>query len=135
MFRIGCTSSCYLALLAAFVPARAFCQSAPPAAPAANDLRVFDPSLIDKSVPLFINLAKTQADRQAMLRQVGIETDVKAYIASLLFAPYGMGGILQTGRYDIAFDGWVAGADPDNSSQFLCSARPPNGSVSVPMAT
>src|ERR1700733_14929536 len=50
MFRIGCTSSCYLALLAAFVPARAFCQSAPPAAPAANDLRVFDPSLIDKSV-------------------------------------------------------------------------------------
>ena len=50
MFRIGCTSSCCLALLTALVPARVFCQSAPPAASATNELRVFDPSLIDKSV-------------------------------------------------------------------------------------
>ena len=39
----------------------------------------------------------------------------------------GMGGILQNGKYDLAWDGWVAGIDPDNSSMFLCSARPPNG--------
>ncbi|MBV9648373.1 MAG: peptide ABC transporter substrate-binding protein [Candidatus Eremiobacteraeota bacterium] len=64
---------------------------------------------------------------QAMLRQVGIETQVKSYIASLLFAPYGMGGILQTGKFDVSFAGWVAGIDPDNSSEFMCSARPPNG--------
>jgi peptide/nickel transport system substrate-binding protein len=64
---------------------------------------------------------------QAMLRQIGIDTEVKPYIASLLFAPYGMGGILQTGRYDLAWTGWVAGIDPDNSSEYMCSARPPNG--------
>jgi peptide/nickel transport system substrate-binding protein len=64
---------------------------------------------------------------QAMLRQIGIDTEVKPFIASLLFAPYGLGGILQTGRYDLAWSGWVAGIDPDNSSQFLCSALPPNG--------
>jgi peptide/nickel transport system substrate-binding protein len=64
---------------------------------------------------------------QSMLRAVGIDSEVKQYLASLLFAPYGMGGILQTGRYDLAWTGWVAGIDPDNSSQFLCSARPPNG--------
>ncbi len=64
---------------------------------------------------------------QSMLRALGVAAEVKPYIASLLFAPYGMGGILQTGRYDLAWDGWVSGIDPDNSSMFLCSARPPNG--------
>jgi peptide/nickel transport system substrate-binding protein len=65
---------------------------------------------------------------QSMLRQLGVETEVKPYIATLLFAPYGMGGILQTGRYDIGWSGWVAGIDPDNSSLWLCRAQPPNGS-------
>lgn len=64
---------------------------------------------------------------QAMLRTAGIASNVKPYIASLLFAPMGMGGILQNGKYDLAWDGWISGIDPDNSSMFLCSARPPNG--------
>jgi peptide/nickel transport system substrate-binding protein len=64
---------------------------------------------------------------QSMLRALGIQSEVKPYIASLLFAPYGMGGILQTGKYDLAWAGWVAGIDPDNSSQLLCRAQPPNG--------
>jgi peptide/nickel transport system substrate-binding protein len=64
---------------------------------------------------------------QSMLRLLGVDTEVKPYIATLLFAPLGMGGILQTGRYDLAWTGWVAGIDPDNSSLFLCSAQPPNG--------
>jgi peptide/nickel transport system substrate-binding protein len=64
---------------------------------------------------------------QSMLRQLGVDTEVKPYIATLLFAPYGLGGILQTGRYDLGWSGWVAGIDPDNSSLFLCRAQPPNG--------
>lgn len=64
---------------------------------------------------------------QAMLHGAGIASEVKPYIATLLFAPLGMGGILQSGKYDLAWDGWVSGIDPDNSSMFLCSARPPNG--------
>jgi peptide/nickel transport system substrate-binding protein len=64
---------------------------------------------------------------QAMLRTAGIATEVKPYIASLLFAPMGMGGIEANGKYDLAWDGWISGIDPDNSSMFLCSALPPNG--------
>ena len=64
---------------------------------------------------------------QAMLRQVGIALDVKYYLGSLLFASVGQGGILQNGKYDLSLNAWVAGIDPDQSSLFECSARPPRG--------
>jgi peptide/nickel transport system substrate-binding protein len=64
---------------------------------------------------------------QAMLQSVGIEADVKTYQGTLLFATFGQGGILQTGKYDLSWTGWVSGVDPDNSSLFTCGARPPNG--------
>src|ERR1700722_14793721 len=53
MFRIRRSSLCCLvclALVTAIQPAGGFCQTAASAAPAATELRVFDPSLIDKSV-------------------------------------------------------------------------------------
>ena len=40
--------------------------------------------------------------------------EIKSYIGALLFAPMGEGGILQNGKYDLAWNGWVAGIDPDN---------------------
>ena len=64
---------------------------------------------------------------QAMLKTVGIDADVKTYQGALLFATFGQGGILQTGKYDLSWTGWVSGVDPDNSSLFTCSAIPPNG--------
>jgi peptide/nickel transport system substrate-binding protein len=64
---------------------------------------------------------------QAMLRDAGVELQPKLYLGSLLFATMGQGGILQNGKYDVAWTGWVAGIDPDQSSIFLCSAQPPNG--------
>ncbi len=64
---------------------------------------------------------------QSMLRDVGIELTVKTYLGSLLFATMGQNGILQNGKFDLAFTGWVAGIDPDQSSLFLCGAQPPNG--------
>jgi ABC-type transport system substrate-binding protein len=42
-------------------------------------------------------------------------------------APPSEGGILTRGRYDLAFYGWYAGMDPDDSGQFTCDQRPPNG--------
>ncbi len=65
---------------------------------------------------------------QADLHNVGIEALIHPYTPTLLYAPYAMGGILARGRYDLNLSGWYSGTDPDNSSQFLCSARPPNGS-------
>ena len=65
---------------------------------------------------------------QSDLRNVGIETQIRTYVATLLFAPAGMDGILARGRYDLNLSGWYSGVDPDDSSQFLCAARPPEGS-------
>src|SRR5579863_6550348 len=50
MFRIAVAPHISLAFLAALTSAPAFCQSAAPVNSAARQLRVFDPSLIDKTV-------------------------------------------------------------------------------------
>ncbi len=64
---------------------------------------------------------------QQMLKQVGIDAEIKYYTADILFAPAGMGGILQLGKFDMAVTGWFAGIDPDDSSQVLCEDFPPGG--------
>jgi len=64
---------------------------------------------------------------QANWKAVGIETFVKTFSSSLYFASYGGNGILQTGKFDIAFYSWVNGVDPDDSVQFMCDQFPPKG--------
>jgi peptide/nickel transport system substrate-binding protein len=64
---------------------------------------------------------------QQMLKQSGIDAEIKYYPGDVLFAPAGMGGILQLGRFDLSVAGWYAGIDPDDSSQFLCKDFPPGG--------
>jgi peptide/nickel transport system substrate-binding protein len=64
---------------------------------------------------------------QAMLRRIGINAEIKFYPGQQLFAPAGMGGILQLGKFDVALTGWYAGIDPDDSSQLLCEDVPPGG--------
>ncbi|MBV8149636.1 MAG: peptide ABC transporter substrate-binding protein [Candidatus Eremiobacteraeota bacterium] len=64
---------------------------------------------------------------QDALRSIGIEVEVKYYPSEMVYATAGLGGILQTGKFDIAPYPWYAGVDPDDSSQFLCAMRPPNG--------
>jgi peptide/nickel transport system substrate-binding protein len=64
---------------------------------------------------------------QAQLRRVGIETSIKLFPGAQLFAPAGFGGILQLGHFDLAVQGWFAGIDPDDSTQFTCANFPPSG--------
>lgn len=64
---------------------------------------------------------------QAMLRQSGIDTEIKYYPGDVLFAPAGMGGILQLGKFDLSMAGWYAGIDPDDSTQLTCENFPPSG--------
>jgi peptide/nickel transport system substrate-binding protein len=64
---------------------------------------------------------------QQALRAIGIDVEVKYYPSEMVYATAGLGGILQTGKFDIAPYPWYAGIDPDDSSQFLCAMRPPNG--------
>jgi peptide/nickel transport system substrate-binding protein len=64
---------------------------------------------------------------QSELKPLGIDVRVHAYLPNVYDAPPSQGGMLSRGRYDIAFYGWYAGMDPDDSGQFTCDQRPPNG--------
>ena len=64
---------------------------------------------------------------QEALRRIGIDLEIKYYPQAVLYATAAMGGILQTGKFDLTLAPWYAGIDPDDSSQFLCATIPPNG--------
>jgi peptide/nickel transport system substrate-binding protein len=64
---------------------------------------------------------------QSLLRAVGIEGQIKDYAAATFFAPASAGGPLASGNYDLAFYGWQAGTDLDNSVLFACGSRAPHG--------
>ncbi len=64
---------------------------------------------------------------QAMLKDAGIDSQIKTYPANLLFATYGQGGIMTTGKYDLAVTGWIAGFDPDDHSLFASDQIPGPG--------
>jgi peptide/nickel transport system substrate-binding protein len=64
---------------------------------------------------------------QSMMKETGIDVEIKAYPANLFFATYGQGGILTTGKYDLALSGWIAGFDPDDHSLFQSDQIPRPG--------
>jgi peptide/nickel transport system substrate-binding protein len=64
---------------------------------------------------------------QSMLKAAGIDAQIKMYPANLLFATYGQGGVLTTGKYDLNISGWVAGQDPDDHSEFMSDQIPRPG--------
>lgn len=64
---------------------------------------------------------------QRDFRDVGIDLAIKTYTSSLFFSTYGAGGILQTGKFDLAFFTWVNGTDPDDSTLWMCNQFPPTG--------
>ncbi len=70
---------------------------------------------------------RLSVEMQAMLKEVGIDTEIKYYPGDVLFAPAGMGGILQLGKFDLSVAGWYAGIDPEDSTQLMCENFPPGG--------
>jgi peptide/nickel transport system substrate-binding protein len=65
----------------------------------------------------------TSVQVQAELAAIGIDVQIHPQINTVLYAAYGAGGTLARGKYDLAMFPWFAGVDPDDSSQFICSAR------------
>ena len=74
-----------------------------------------------------ITFKQLAVQMQEQLRGAGIDAAIKLFPGAQLFAPAGEGGILQLGSFDMAVDGWYAGIDPDDSSQFMCKNVPPGG--------
>ena len=64
---------------------------------------------------------------QDALRAIGIAVEIKYYPISILYESAALGGVLQSGKFDISLAPWYAGIDPDDSSQFLCAMIAPNG--------
>lgn len=64
---------------------------------------------------------------QQMYRPLGVEVELKGFDYATLYAAAQNGGILNGGRFDLAMYSWVSGSDPDDSSQWTCSAVPPAG--------
>ncbi len=64
---------------------------------------------------------------QAVLKTVNIELHGRAQLSSVIYGGYGAGGTLARGNYQLSTYNWYAGIDPDNSAQFTCADRPPNG--------
>ena len=64
---------------------------------------------------------------QQMFEAIGVELTIRAFSEGLLFAPPLEGGILATGKFDIASGGNVSAPDPDNSFVYTCAAAAPAG--------
>ncbi|HET9096975.1 MAG TPA: ABC transporter substrate-binding protein [Candidatus Baltobacteraceae bacterium] len=64
---------------------------------------------------------------QSDLRKIGVDVPIKTYTYQMLYATKAEGGILSLGKFDLALWAWVAGADPDDSSQWMCAMAPPAG--------
>ena len=63
----------------------------------------------------------------SMLREAGVEVELKGYRTELLYGPVSEHGILSSGNYDAGLQTWYAGVDPDDSTQLLCDQVPPAG--------
>ncbi len=64
---------------------------------------------------------------QQMYRAIGVDLQLKGFDYATLYAAAQNGGILNGGKFDLAMYAWIAGSDPDDSSQWTCAAIPPAG--------
>ncbi|MGA8534691.1 MAG: peptide ABC transporter substrate-binding protein [Candidatus Tumulicola sp.] len=90
---------------------------------------------IKNGVPLAIELISDIRDYnrridaivQRDLAQVGIEVTIRTYTNSIMYAPASSGGIQYGGRFNLLSDNLYGGSDPEQSEQWTCATRPPNG--------
>ncbi|HUN29778.1 MAG TPA: peptide ABC transporter substrate-binding protein [Alphaproteobacteria bacterium] len=60
-------------------------------------------------------------------KQIGVGINVHQYPAPMLFAPYGDGGIIYNGKWDVVLFNWVGDPIGDLSALFACDQIPPLG--------
>jgi peptide/nickel transport system substrate-binding protein len=70
---------------------------------------------------------RTEEVIQAQWRKAGIDAPIKNYQSPQLFASYGAGGVLQTGKFEAGNYSWVNGVDPDDATLWMCNQFPPSG--------
>jgi ABC-type transport system substrate-binding protein len=75
--------------------------------------------------------SSTVSDAQVIIqqqwRQIGVDTDIKDWPSNELYATLANNGVEQSGRFDVAYEEWANGIDPDDSILVACDMAPPNG--------
>jgi peptide/nickel transport system substrate-binding protein len=61
------------------------------------------------------------------LARAGVTATLHSYTTSAFWGPASAGGIIDSGRFDLALTSWSPSLDPDRSYLFGCAARPPAG--------
>jgi ABC-type transport system substrate-binding protein len=62
---------------------------------------------------------------QQQWRAVGVDVSIHNYPENVLYA---LGsGVEQSGQFDVSYEGWTEGLDPDNIQLYGCKMAPPNG--------
>jgi peptide/nickel transport system substrate-binding protein len=64
---------------------------------------------------------------QAQLARAGLNVIIRSYSPGTFWGPQSAGGILESGRFDLALTSWSPALDPDRSYLFGCAALPPAG--------
>ena len=65
---------------------------------------------------------------QRYLHDAGIAATIKQYPPGLMWEPRPAGGILASGKYQLAYNAWwTLGPDPDDTFNFACEQIPPAG--------
>ncbi len=64
---------------------------------------------------------------QRDLAQIGIDVDIRTYINTVMYEPAPAGGIQYGGRFNIFSDNLYGGSDPEESEEWYCANRAPNG--------
>jgi len=64
---------------------------------------------------------------ESSFKKLGIALEYKRYPTPLLFASYAAGGIIATGKYDLAIYAWDLQPDPDLANLLECKSVPPRG--------
>ena len=60
-------------------------------------------------------------------QRIGVRVNIQNYDSVRLYGDKSAGGIEQNGLFDVAFEDWANGVDPDESQLFLCALAPPAG--------
>lgn len=60
---------------------------------------------------------------QQQMRRIGVDVSIKGIAHSIYYADKNAGGILSQGKFDIAYEGWIGGVDPDDIALWACDQR------------
>jgi peptide/nickel transport system substrate-binding protein len=60
---------------------------------------------------------------QQQFKPLGVNLILKGIAHSIYYADKNAGGVLSQGKFDIAYEGWIGGLDPDDIALWACNQR------------